>query len=87
MLEMRQLFNIDYRTHHYIVFSLSGNIETRLHRKLAFGIFTLLNSENVSDVVAHLLQFSSSTIAENYRFLSFMYNINPDDWNMVYPVY
>ena len=29
---MRQLFNIDYRTHNYIVFSLSGNIETRLHR-------------------------------------------------------
>ena len=42
----------------------------------------MLNSENlyVSDVVAHLLQFSSSTIAENYRYLSCMYNITPDDW-------
>ena len=79
---MRQLFHIDYRTHNYIVFSLSGNIETRFHRKLAKFICTLLNSENlyVSDVVSHLLQFSSSTIAENYRYLSCMYNITPDDW-------
>ena len=44
---MRQLFNIDYRTHNYIVFNLSGNIETRLPRKLARFIFTLLNSENL----------------------------------------
>ena len=55
--------------------------ETIIYYLLRF-IFTLLNSENlhVSDIVAHLLQFSSSTIAENYRYLSFMYNITPDDW-------
>ena len=49
---------------------------------MARFIFTLLISENlyVSDIVAHLLQFSSSTIAENYRYLSFVYDITPDDW-------
>ena len=79
---MRQLFHIDYRTHNYIVFSFSGNIETKLHGKLARLFFTLLNSKNlyVSDVVSHLLQFNSSIIAENYRYLSCMYNITPDDW-------
>ena len=32
---IRQMFNLDYRTHTYIVFGLTCNIELRLHRKLA----------------------------------------------------
>ena len=73
---MRQLCNIDYRTHSYIIYSLSENIETRLYRKLSIFILIILNSENwyVHDV-AHLLQFYFSTIAENCRVLSCMYNI------------
>ncbi len=79
---VRQVYRIDNRTHNYIVYGLSDNIEVKLHRKLAKYIISIIYSDNqyVSSLVSVILKCSSSPVAENYRLLSYLYNILPSDW-------
>ena len=78
---IRQVFNIDYRTHNFIVYGIAGNVEIKFHKKLAKFIFNMIHSENqfVTKILMHLFKTSSS-IAENYRLLSYRYSISPVEW-------
>ena len=79
---IRQLHGVHYRTHNFIVHSLSENIKIKLHRKLANFILSMINSNNtyVTSMVMLLFTCSSSMLAENYRYLSYVYGISPSDW-------
>ena len=78
---MQQIFGLHYRTHNFIVFGLTENIELKLHRKLAKYIFNLLYNDNiyVSEVMTYLIKCGSSIVGENYRLLSYLYDISPAD--------
>ena len=66
---IRQVFNIDYRTHNFIVYGIAGNVEIKFHKKLAKFIFNMIHSENqfVSKILMHLFKTSSSMICRKLQ--------------------
>ena len=66
---IRRIYRLPKRTHNFITMKLY--IETRLDRRLAKFVFTMINNNN--DVVKSITRFKlfspSSVLAENYRYL------------------
>ena len=72
---IRRIYSLPNRTHNFIIMKLrGGGIETRLDRRLAKCLFTMLNNNN--DVVKSITRFklfsNSSVLAENYRYLLYI---------------
>ena len=57
---IRQLYGVHYRTHNFIVHSLSENIKIKLHRKLANFILSMINSKNTYVTSVIMLLFTCS---------------------------
>ncbi len=80
---MRKLFRLPPRAHNYIVCNITECISIKLHRRLTRFIYSMLNSENetVRAMTEFLLTVEASTLAENYRYLMYQYNIPVNYWH------
>ena len=79
---MRKLFKLPSRTHNYIICGITECISIKLDRRLAKFIFSMINSENntVKSMTHFFLGIESSTLAENYRYIMYEYDITVPCW-------
>ena len=79
---IRRIFRVPYRTHNDIINKLGGDIISRLDRRLARFLFSLINHDNT--VVEYITKFKlscpRSTLAENYKYLLYKYKFSHLDF-------
>jgi len=80
---MRKVFQFPYRAHNYIVCGITECVSIKLHRRLTKFIYSMINSNNqtVKELTSYFLSCEASTLAENYRFIMYEYDIPVFSWH------
>ena len=79
---MRKLFRLPYRTHNYIVCSITEDIFLKLHRRVTKFMYSMIHSDNdtVRLMTTFFLSTEASLLAENFRYIMYTYNIPMFTW-------
>ena len=78
----RRIWNLPYLTHNTIVHSLSSDLNVQLDKRMIKFIFNSLNNNSMCmSLLQVILKCKNSCFADNYRLLSYRYQLDPADWN------
>ena len=77
----RRIWKIPPTSHKYIVHNLSSDCKKLLEKRIIKFIHNALNNNNMcAQILKVKLRCKNSSFADNYRYLSYKYNLTNSDW-------
>ena len=78
----RRIWNLPNLTHNTIVHSLSSDVNVQLDKRIIKFIYNSLNNNDMChSLLQVILHCKNSCFADNYRLLSYRYQLCSSDWN------
>ena len=78
----RRLWKLSSKTHNNIVHNLSSNFNVLLEKRIIKFIHNSLNCNNIcNNLLSTKLSCKYSCFADNFRYLSYKYDLCTTDWN------